>query len=193
MKIKVSKHKHPLLRFPKRKSNSATRVLLRLCTSPTHWVSPWQETTASKKKTETDCIDIVDFAKIVILTGFQSSFFTHNWDPCQANHATVSRGRQLWNAMWPEDPMHTRTQTPSRVLEKRFPLLSFLSQRKTTLLLFVKFDIVLERQKYMGSILLSGKLPTYPSPKPSFCPKWKVSVKLNVSLGEGYVGSFPEI
>ena len=90
MKIKVSKHKHPLLRFPKRKSNSATRVLLRLCTSPTHWVSPWQETTASKKKTETDCIDIVDFAKIVILTGFQSSFFTHNWEPCQANHATVS-------------------------------------------------------------------------------------------------------
>ena len=148
---------------------------------------------SKQKKTETDCIDIVDFAKIVILTGFQSSFFTHNWDPCQANHATVSRGRQLWNAMWPEDPMHTRTQTPSRVLEKRFPLLSFLSQRKTTLLLFVKFDIVLERQKYMGSILLSGKLPTYPSPKPSFCPKWKVSVKLNVSLGEGYVGSFPEI
>ena len=25
-------------------------------------------------------------------------------------------------------------------------------------------------------------LPTYPSPKPSFCPKWKVSV--NVSVGE---------
>ena len=102
-------------------------------------------------------------------------------------------GRQLWNAMWPEDPMHTWTQTPSRVWEKRFPFLSFLSQRKTTLLLFVKFDIVLGRQKYLGSILLSGKLPTYPSPKPSFCPKWKVSVKLNVSLGEGYVGSFPEI
>ena len=29
----------------------------------------------------------------------------------------------------------------------------------------------------------AGKLPTYPSPKPSFCPKWEVSV--NVSLGEG--------
>ena len=28
-----------------------------------------------------------------------------------------------------------------------------------------------------------GKLPTYPSPKPSFCPKWEVSV--NVNLGEG--------
>ena len=34
-----------------------------------------------------------------------------------------------------------------------------------------------------GSIQVSGKLPTYPSPKPSFCPKWEVSV--NVSLGEG--------
>ena len=35
-----------------------------------------------------------------------------------------------------------------------------------------------------------GKLPTYPSPKPTFCPKWEVSV--NVGLGEGKVGSFPE-
>ena len=30
---------------------------------------------------------------------------------------------------------------------------------------------------------VSRKLPTYPSPKPTFCPKWEVSV--NVSLGEG--------
>ena len=30
---------------------------------------------------------------------------------------------------------------------------------------------------------VSGKLPTYPSPKPSFCSKWEVSV--NVSWGEG--------
>ena len=29
----------------------------------------------------------------------------------------------------------------------------------------------------------SGKLPTYPSPEPSFCPKWGVIV--NVSLGGG--------
>ena len=33
------------------------------------------------------------------------------------------------------------------------------------------------------------KLPTYPSPKPAFCPKWEVSV--NVGLEEGKVGSFP--
>ena len=32
--------------------------------------------------------------------------------------------------------------------------------------------------------------PNYPSLKPSFCPKWEVSV--NVGLGEGEVGSFPE-
>ena len=34
-----------------------------------------------------------------------------------------------------------------------------------------------------GSLHVSGKLPTYPSPKPTFCPKWEVSV--NVGLGEG--------
>ena len=34
------------------------------------------------------------------------------------------------------------------------------------------------------------KLPTHPSPKPAFYPKWEVSV--NFGLGEGKVGSFPE-
>ena len=29
-------------------------------------------------------------------------------------------------------PLHTQTHTPSRVREKCFPLLSFLSQQKTT-------------------------------------------------------------
>ena len=33
------------------------------------------------------------------------------------------------------------------------------------------------------SIKVSGKLPTQPSPNPTFCPKWEVSV--NVDLGEG--------
>ena len=33
-------------------------------------------------------------------------------------------------------------------------------------------------------------MPTYPSPNPTFCPKEEVSV--NVDLGEGQVGSFPE-
>ena len=46
---------------------------------------------------------------------------------------------------------------------------------------------------YLGhfrSLYVSGKLPTYRSPKPTFCPKWKISV--NVGLGEGYVDNFPE-
>ena len=38
-------------------------------------------------------------------------------------------------------------------------------------------------QAYMGPLYVSGKVPTYPSPKPTFCPKWEVSV--NVGLGEG--------
>ena len=33
------------------------------------------------------------------------------------------------------------------------------------------------------SSYVSGKLPTYPSPKPSLCPKFEVSV--NAGLGEG--------
>ena len=36
---------------------------------------------------------------------------------------------------------------------------------------------------FWGSLCLSGKLPTYPSPKPTFSPKREVSV--NVGLGEG--------
>ena len=39
-----------------------------------------------------------------------------------------------------------------------------------------------------GLLYVSGKLPTYPSPKPTFCPKWELSVI--VGLGEGLVGSF---
>ena len=42
-----------------------------------------------------------------------------------------------------------------------------------------------------GSIKVSGKLPTYPSPNPAFCPKWEVSV--DADLGEGYVGSFLDV
>ena len=37
---------------------------------------------------------------------------------------------------------------------------------------------------------LGGKLPTYPSPKPTVCPKWEVSD--DVDVGEGWVVSFPE-
>ena len=34
-----------------------------------------------------------------------------------------------------------------------------------------------------GSLYVSRKLPTYPFPRPTFCPKWEVSV--NVGLGKG--------
>ena len=44
--------------------------------------------------------------------------------------------------------------------------------------------------KGFGSLYVSGKLPTYPSSKPIFCPKWEESV--NVELGQGSVVSFPE-
>ena len=37
--------------------------------------------------------------------------------------------------------------------------------------------------KILGSLYVSGKVPTYPSPKPTFCPKWEESV--NGGLGEG--------
>ena len=37
--------------------------------------------------------------------------------------------------------------------------------------------------RFSGSLYVSGKLPSYPSPKPTFCPMWEISV--NVSLGEG--------
>ena len=45
------------------------------------------------------------------------------------------------------------------------------------------------KPEFFGSLYVSGKLLTYPSPKPTFSPKWEVSV--NVGLGEGWVGSFP--
>ena len=45
--------------------------------------------------------------------------------------------------------------------------------------------------KYNGSLYISGKLPTYPSPKPTFCTRCEVS--FDVGLGEGEVGNFPEM
>ena len=40
--------------------------------------------------------------------------------------------------------------------------------------------------KKIGSFYVSVKLPTYPSPKPTSCSKWELTV--NVVLGEGKVG-----
>ena len=38
---------------------------------------------------------------------------------------------------------------------------------------------------------ISGKLPTYPFPKATICPKWEASV--NVGVEEGKVSSFTEM
>ena len=41
-----------------------------------------------------------------------------------------------------------------------------------------------------GSLYVSGKLPTYPSPNPTLTLTSHLGQ--NVGLGEGYVSSFPE-
>ena len=47
----------------------------------------------------------------------------------------------------------------------------------------------------MGSLYVSGTLPTYPSPRLAFCAECEVHVpvRVDVGLGEGQVGSFPEM
>ena len=47
-------------------------------------------------------------------------------------------------------------------------------------------------KKRIGSLYVSGKLPTYPSPKPTFFPKCEVSVNVGLGEGEAKVGSFSE-
>ena len=37
----------------------------------------------------------------------------------------------------------------------------------------------------MGSLYVPGKLPTYPSPKPTFCPKSEVTTALMLAKGMG--------
>ena len=70
----------------------------------------------------------------------------------------------------------------SQFFLKRF---SFFTQPKTSS--FFRTPRPRITQLFWGSLCLSGKLPTYPSPKPTFSPKREVSV--NVGLGKGQVGS----
>ena len=51
-------------------------------------------------------------------------------------------------------------------------------------------DLLTVNHECFGSMYVSGKLPTYPSPNLTFCPKREVNV--NVSFGDGWVGSFAE-
>ena len=46
------------------------------------------------------------------------------------------------------------------------------------------------RGRYWETLYVSGKLPTYPSPKPTVT--LTSHLEQNIGLGEGYVGSFPE-
>ena len=71
------------------------------------------------------------------------------------------------------------TITEFKCLLRRFETLTFKSMVFTTL-----------SNRVFGSMYVSGKLPTYPSPNLTFCPKRELSV--NVRFGEGKVGSFPE-
>ena len=50
-------------------------------------------------------------------------------------------------------------------------------------ILFTHAGALIKILTVYGSLYVSGKLPTYSSPKPTFCPKWEVRV--NVSLGRG--------
>ena len=70
----------------------------------------------------------------------------------------------------------------ARVINWRFRSVAKSANKIRGLLVFVNSEIIVT-----GSIKVSGKLPTYPSPKPSFCPKWD-----NVGFGEGQVVSYPE-
>ena len=67
--------------------------------------------------------------------------------------------------------------------ESHLVFISVIFQAKGTMLIIITSST--------GTNKVSEKLSTYPSPKLTFCPKWEVSV--NVSLGEGWVGSFPEL
>ena len=71
----------------------------------------------------------------------------------------------------------TRVSLPAtRRREQAYWWLSLLSARKVRTLLYGE-------NLPSGSLHVSEKLPTYPSPKPTFCLNWKLSV--NVGLGEG--------
>ena len=63
--------------------------------------------------------------------------------------------------------------------------MAYSSKRKKTLCDIQRTDIpvYIPSPKRARPIKVSGKLLTYPSPKPTFCPKWEVSV--DVGLGEG--------
>ena len=63
----------------------------------------------------------------------KTTLLTHNWEPCQPDHAghtmadSSSKTSELWNTTWPEDSLLTQTHTSSWAGENNFWLHSFLS------------------------------------------------------------------
>ena len=53
----------------------------------------------------------------------------------------ATKTTELWKTMWPEDPQHTRTHTPSRVWENSFLFLSSSASGKPYFLLNCTFEI----------------------------------------------------
>ena len=73
-------------------------------------------------------------------------------------------------------------QIRRHLLKVNFFLLETLILFQT--LLHFKFIASMElRYEEVGPLYVSGKLPTYPSPDPTFCPKG--NVRVNVGLWEG--------
>ena len=64
-----------------------------------------------------------------------------------------------------------------------FPIISYCWPFPTNFLRYWETPTSSYREWSNGSLYVSAKLRTYPSPKPTFCPKWEASV--NVGLGEG--------
>ena len=56
---------------------------------------------------------------------------------------------------------------------------------------FLEWKVIYNEERNFGSLYVSWKLPTYPSPKPTLMLTSHLG-KNNVDLGEGQVGSFPE-
>ena len=64
-----------------------------------------------------------------------------------------------------------------------------LTTTTTTFFIYCMYNTEIHGKK-TGSIKVSGKLPTYPSPKPTL--SLTSHLGQNVGLGEGYVSSFPK-
>ena len=76
--------------------------------------------------------------------------------------------------------------TPKIPILGVFIILLIVIKCEVKKIICVKWDFseyYIIQQQHFETLYVSGKLPTNPSPKPTFCSKWEVIV--NVGLGEG--------